>query len=137
MRVCLFPICFLLVRFVLVHGSADPEDFRKMTAVFRKKCLAEIKIPVEMVEDSEYGEFPEDERLKCYFSCALQKSSMMDKKGNIKYNQLKLIIPEAYKEVGNEMIDSCIHIDSKDKCQKAFDFMKCMYNVNPMAFVAP
>lgn len=34
----------------------------------------------------------------------------MDKNGNIKYNMLKRIVPEPYREVGNEMIDSCTHI---------------------------
>ena len=34
----------------------------------------------------------------------------MDKDGKIKYNILKKAIPDVYKEIGNEMIDSCKHI---------------------------
>ncbi|CAD1476334.1 unnamed protein product, partial [Heterotrigona itama] len=55
----------------------------------------------------------------------------MDKDGKIKYNILKKVIPDVYKEMGNEMIDSCKHIDSKDKCEKSFMFMKCLFTVNP------
>ncbi|PBC28644.1 Pheromone-binding protein-related protein [Apis cerana cerana] len=63
---------------------------------------------LEVVEATEYGEFPEDEKLKCYFNCVLEKFNVMDKKnGKIKYNLLKKVIPEAFKEIGKEMIDTC------------------------------
>lgn len=81
----------------------------------------------------------------------------MDKNGKIRYNILKQVIPNVYKEIGHEMIDSCkdvgkystdcidreficykstiliiISLDAEDKCEKTFMFMKCMYNVNPI-----
>lgn len=31
----------------------------------------------------------------------------MDKNGKIKYNILKQAVPDVYKEIGNEMVDSC------------------------------
>ncbi|CAK9802618.1 General odorant-binding protein 69a [Anthophora quadrimaculata] len=108
-----------------------------MTAGVRRKCIAETQVTLETIEGTEYGEFPDDDRLKCYFKCALEKFNMMDKNGGIKYNLLKKIIPDPYKEVGNDMIDSCTEADGKDKCEKAFNFMKCMFYVNPMAFIAP
>lgn len=40
----------------------------------------------------------------------------MDKKnGKIKYDLLKKIIPEAFKEIGKEMIDSCSSIGKYSK----------------------
>lgn len=81
----------------------------------------------------------------------------MDKNGKIRYKILKQVIPDVYKEIGNEMIDSCKHVgkypldcidckficyksiiliiillDAEDKCEKTFMFVKCMYNVNPI-----
>lgn len=109
-----------------------------MTSKYRKKCIGETKTTIEDVEATEYGEFPEDEKLKCYFNCVLEKFNVMDKKnGKIRYNLLKKVIPEAFKEIGVEMIDSCSNVDSSDKCEKSFMFMKCMYEVNPIAFIAP
>lgn len=84
----------------------------------------------------------------------------MDKNGKIRYNILKQVIPDVYKEIGNEMIDSCkdvgkysidcidrqficyksiiliiiffFFLDAEDKCEKTFMFVKCMYSVNPI-----
>lgn len=40
----------------------------------------------------------------------------MDKKnGKIKYNLLKTVIPEAFKEIGHEMIDTCSSIGKYSK----------------------
>ncbi|XP_050475623.1 odorant binding protein 11 isoform X1 [Bombus vancouverensis nearcticus] len=108
--VCVSLICLLTLQFVLVHGgtiSSDPDDFRRMTSVHRKKCIVESKTTLEAIEGTEYGEFPEDENLKCYFKCVLEKFNMIDKNGKIRYNILKQVIPNVYKEIGNEMVDSC------------------------------
>ncbi|KAF3421928.1 hypothetical protein E2986_03428 [Frieseomelitta varia] len=109
----------------------DIDDIRAMLTKFRKKCMDETKTNLETIEDTEFGIFPEEESLKCYFKCVFEKFHMMDKDGKIKYNILKKAIPDVYKEIGNEMVDSCKHIDSENKCEKSFMFMKCMYNVNP------
>ncbi|KZC07452.1 Pheromone-binding protein-related protein 3, partial [Dufourea novaeangliae] len=111
---------------------ADPDDFRKLTASVRAKCIEETKTTLQAIEDTEFGEFPEDDRLKCYFKCVLEKSSMMDKNGKIKYNLLKKIIPDVYKDVVHGMIDSCTEVTAKDHCEKAYGFMKCLYAENPM-----
>ncbi|KAK9299266.1 hypothetical protein QLX08_007629 [Tetragonisca angustula] len=130
-------ICSLSLRLVFVHGGMDIDEIRAMLTKFRKKCMDETKTNLETIEDTEFGVFPEDESLKCYFKCVFEKFHMMDKDGKIKYNILKKAIPDVYKEIGNEMIDSCKHIDSQNKCEKTFMFMKCMYNVNPWAYIAP
>ncbi|XP_076752655.1 odorant binding protein 11 [Xylocopa sonorina] len=137
-QVSLISVYFLLSGLILVYGSSDdPDDFRKMTASIRRKCIAETKAPLEVIQDTEYGLFPDDDRLKCYFKCALEKSNLMDRKGGIKYDFLKKLIPGPYKELGNDMIDSCTHVDAEDKCEKAFNFMKCLFEANPIAFIAP
>lgn len=46
----------------------------------------------------------------------------MDKNGKIRYNLLKKVIPEAYKQVGYEMIDSC-----KDVSEYRNDFT-CLFH---------
>ena len=134
---CLISAGFLVLELVYVQSTDDPDDLRKLTAGARKICIAETGTTLQAVEDTEYGEFPEDDRLKCYFKCTLTKLSMMDKNGKIKYNLLKKVIPEPFKQVGYDMIDSCKDVTSSDICEKAFSFMKCMYLVNPMAFMAP
>ncbi|XP_076631589.1 odorant binding protein 11 [Colletes latitarsis] len=126
------------IAFVVGTGSADPDDFRKMTAPARKKCIKETKTTIQAIEDAEYGKFPEDdEKLKCYFKCVLGKFNIMDNSGKIKYNMLKKVVPEPYKEVAFDMIDSCVNPSGKDNCDKAYNFMKCMYSANPMVFIAP
>ncbi|XP_076247176.1 odorant binding protein 11 isoform X2 [Calliopsis andreniformis] len=136
---CLIFASLFVSEFVFVYSGAleDLDSFRRMTAPLRKKCLAEMKITLDLVEDTEYGNFPEDERLKCYFKCVLESASMMDKKGNIKFNFLKKMIPEIFREVGYEMIDSCTDVTGKDNCEIAYNFAKCTYNVNPVAYIAP
>ncbi|XP_054015331.1 general odorant-binding protein 69a-like [Hylaeus anthracinus] len=132
-------LCVITSAFVFAigAGSANPEDFRKMTSGVRKKCIAETKTTLKAIEDFEYGVMPDDDNLKCYFKCSLEKFGMMDKTGKIKYNMLKKVIPEAYKEVAFDMIDTCVDPLGKDNCDKVFNFVKCLYNENPMAFIAP
>lgn len=45
----------------------------------------------------------------------------MDKDGKIKYNILKKAIPDVFKEIGNEMIDSCKHIGKYSVDYKLYD----------------
>ncbi|XP_031847893.1 odorant binding protein 11 [Nomia melanderi] len=131
--------CVLISRFLLIHAEmVTKEDFKEMTAATRKKCLAETKATLQAVEDTEYGEFPDDDRLKCYFKCCLEKFGLMNRKsGEIKYNLLKTAIPTTYRQVVSGMIDNCTDIGGNDNCEKAFNFMQCMYDQNSMYFIAP
>ncbi|XP_076182761.1 odorant binding protein 11 [Ptiloglossa arizonensis] len=125
--------------FIFVHADNmdDPEEFRKITAKARKICLAETGASLEAIEDSEYGTFPDDRAFKCYFKCVLERFGMIDKKGTLKYNMMRKVVPEVYKTVINSMIDSCLEIEGADNCEIAVNFMKCMYNANPVVYMAP
>ncbi|XP_076282652.1 odorant binding protein 11 [Lasioglossum baleicum] len=118
--------------------QTDLEQFKETTAPIRKRCIKETKTTIRAVDDTEFGEFPDDEGLKCYFKCVMENFGMMDKKtGEIKYKLLKATIPPTYKGIYNTMIDSCTETTGKDNCEKAYNFAKCTYEVNPMAFLAP
>nr|XP_012149307.1 PREDICTED: uncharacterized protein LOC100875878 [Megachile rotundata] len=155
--------CLFTSRLFVRAAIEDPEGFHKVTSSVRKKCIAETGTTVEDVENTEYGQFPDDDRLKCYFKCALEKFKVMDKKGNMNFDIVRKTIPSVYKDILDDMIDTCsdigkycdesfislrVHacyltgcvftenvinfLGGKDKCAKAFNFMKCMFQANPI-----
>ncbi|XP_076398477.1 odorant binding protein 11 isoform X2 [Megachile rotundata] len=124
--------CLFTSRLFVRAAIEDPEGFHKVTSSVRKKCIAETGTTVEDVENTEYGQFPDDDRLKCYFKCALEKFKVMDKKGNMNFDIVRKTIPSVYKDILDDMIDTCSDIGGKDKCAKAFNFMKCMFQANPI-----
>ncbi|KAK1126580.1 hypothetical protein K0M31_004210 [Melipona bicolor] len=65
------------LRLVFVHGGMDVDEIRAMLTKFRKKCIDETNANLEMIENTDFGEFPEDESLKCYFKCVFEKFHMV------------------------------------------------------------
>ncbi|XP_012527096.2 general odorant-binding protein 72 [Monomorium pharaonis] len=110
------------------------DELRKLGASFRKKCLAETGVPLPMLEAAELGEFADDTKLACYFKCVMESGGVMKKDGKINYKILAKLMPASYRHIGVQMIDECKEVGGSDKCNKAFNFNKCMYLANPVAY---
>jgi len=98
----------------------------------RKKCTGETGATVDMLEAAELGDF--DPSLACYFKCVMEKGGVMKKDGKINFKLLSKMMPQSFRHIGTEMLDECRGVDGSDKCDKAFNFNKCMYNSNPVAY---
>ncbi|XP_011171271.1 pheromone-binding protein-related protein 6 [Solenopsis invicta] len=136
-------VSVVLTQLVVVSFSAKTDeidwttvhdDLRKLGATFRKKCLAETGVTIDKLEGAEMGQFPDDRKLACYFKCVMEKGGVMKKDGTINYKVLAKLLPQAYKQIGIDMMDECRDIEGSDSCEKGMKFHQCMYNANPVAF---
>lgn len=106
-----------------------------MTAGVRKKCLKEIGTTADIVDNVEIGIFSDDdEKLKCYFRCVLEKFNLFSKDGKLNFKLMKKTVPDHFRDIGSEMIDACNHMAGPERCELAYEFMKCLYFANPVAF---
>ncbi|GBP55848.1 General odorant-binding protein 83a [Eumeta japonica] len=87
----------------------------------------------EDVSNCENGIFKDEAKLKCYMSCLLEETAMVDEEGIMDYEFLVSMISEEWKERFSKMIYACRHLDTpeKDICQRAFDVHKCAYRQDP------
>ncbi|XP_014473740.1 PREDICTED: pheromone-binding protein-related protein 6-like [Dinoponera quadriceps] len=135
-------ICASLIVIQLVVVSSEDIDYttihdelKKLAGGMRKKCLAEISgVTNEMLVEAEQGEFPDDNNLACYFKCVMEKGGVLKKDGKINFKVLNKMMPPAFKKVGSEMLDECREINGNDNCELAYNFNKCMFNANPVAY---
>ncbi|KAG7199507.1 hypothetical protein KM043_014126 [Ampulex compressa] len=128
-------VCLFLAQFMLVYSEPAPNELKKMAGGVRKKCLSATGANVDVVDDAELGEFPEDQKLKCYLSCVLETFNMITKDKKLNIGLMRKIIPEQFKMIGNDMLDSCQHISGyQDNCELAFAFNKCLFEANPVAY---
>ncbi|KAH0951624.1 Obp11 [Eciton burchellii] len=132
-------ICASLIITQLVIVSSEDIDWttiqdelRKLAGNLRKKCSGETGVPINMLEEAEFGVFPDDNRLACYFKCVMEKGGVMKKDGKINYKLLSKMMPQAFKNIGMDMLDECRDIKGNDKCDIAYNFNKCMYTANPV-----
>ncbi|EZA58375.1 ObirObp11 [Ooceraea biroi] len=142
-------ICASLIIMQLVIVSSDDnidwttihDELRKLAGNLRKKCTGETGATVDLLEEAEWGEFPDDDpdsktKLGCYLRCVMEKGGVMKKDGTINFKLLSKMTPQAFKQVGAEMLDECRDATTgSDNCDIAYNFNKCMYNANPVAFL--
>ncbi|XP_015179283.1 PREDICTED: uncharacterized protein LOC107067883 [Polistes dominula] len=112
-------------------------DLRKITAPQRKKCLAEIGLTEDIIDEAEIGYFTHDDKLGCYFKCVLEKFNMFTKDSKINFKMLLMSIPEVWKPLAQDMVDECRDITGADRCELAYNFNKCLYFANPVAYFIP
>lgn len=112
-------------------------DLRKITAPQRKKCLAETGLTADIIDEAEIGNFSHDDELGCYFKCVLEKFNMFTKDGKINFKMLLMSIPEVWKPLAQDMVDSCRDITGDDRCKLSYNFNKCLYYANPVAYFIP
>ncbi|XP_067203432.1 general odorant-binding protein 56a [Linepithema humile] len=135
-------ICASLIVAQLVIVSTDDIDWstmhdelRKLGAPIRKKCVAEVGVALETLDKVELGEFPtDDKKLACYFKCVMEKGGVLKKDGKINTKLMTKMLPQQVKHIGQEMLNECKTIEGANNCEIGFNFNKCMYQANPVAY---
>ncbi|KAI4498807.1 hypothetical protein M0802_005982 [Mischocyttarus mexicanus] len=132
--------CQYAYEFNMCYAKISPRaevDLRKITAPQRKKCLAETGLTADIIDEAEIGNFSHDDKLACYFKCVLEKFNMFTKDGKINFKMLLMSIPEVWKPLAQDMVDSCRDITGADRCELSYNFNKCLYYANPVAYFIP
>jgi len=141
-RLILVCASLILTQLVIVNAGDDidwgtvHDELRKLAGNLRKKCTGDNpSVTNEMLEAAELGDFSNsDKALACYFKCVMEKGGVMKKDGKINHKLLAKMLPQAYKQIGLEMLDQCRGVDGSDKCNKALNFNQCMFEANPVAY---
>ncbi|KAF7382901.1 hypothetical protein HZH66_013303 [Vespula vulgaris] len=131
-------IYLILIASIFVNSFVEAQlDLRKITAPQRKKCLAETGLTEDIIDEAEIGNFSEDAKLGCYFKCVLEKFNMFTKDGKLNFKMILMSIPEVWKSLAQEMIDNCRDVTGSDRCVLAYNFNRCLYLTNPLAYFIP
>ncbi|GLV39852.1 Odorant-binding protein 83a [Carabus blaptoides fortunei] len=111
--------------------SALNDELRELIATLHKTCTEKTGISNDAVLKTNDGEFPNDDKLKCYMKCILSESGAMDEAGLIDYMAVDGIIPDKLKAGIKNMFEACIiKAQDSDLCERAFTFYKCSYEVD-------
>nr|QFO46779.1 odorant binding protein [Cylas formicarius]QFO46780.1 odorant binding protein [Cylas formicarius] len=114
------------------------EEQKKRIIQNRQECVAETKVDPILIEKADLGEFPEDEKLKCFTKCFYQKAGFVNDKGEVQLDVVKAKIPtEADREQALKIVAKC-QLKGKDPCETVYLIHKCYYtHTHPVATEEP
>ncbi|XP_065226965.1 uncharacterized protein LOC135850136 [Planococcus citri] len=80
-----------------------------------------------------YHEEKDDHNAKCAIMCVLQSAQVMDREGNIHATELQSALrqlPDEMKKLHLEKtLNECVEQSTRDPCERAFLFIKCLSKV--------
>ncbi|XP_017882662.1 uncharacterized protein LOC108626479 [Ceratina calcarata] len=140
---------FVLVTLMLVLMTINDADCKKLTMDeakktiknLRKPCSKKNDTPKELLDGQFVGDFPKDERLMCYMKCILVSTKTM-KNDEVQWdwftkNARLLLIEELIPRV-DHMVEVCrTRVTATDGCEVAWEFGKCVWDVDKELYLAP
>nr|QID58960.1 odorant-binding protein [Galleria mellonella] len=101
--------------------------------IIHNECVSKTKVAEEDITNCENGIFKDDVKLKCYMFCVVEELNLVDDNNEVDYEMLISLFPEQYQKRALSLVESCKHLDMKEKesCQRVFDIHKCSYAVDP------
>nr|USF20779.1 odorant-binding protein [Lasioderma serricorne] len=112
---------------VVAAQELTPQQ-RETIRTFRQDCLNETKVDPNLVYGADRGEFPEDEKLKCFAKCFYRKVGFIDDAAELKLDYIKSKIPEGVdRKKALDVIEKCKDTKGTDACDKAFKLHKCYF----------
>ncbi|XP_053608372.1 general odorant-binding protein 72 [Plodia interpunctella] len=134
-------ICFLMIGVIIgTVNCMTRAQLKNSGKMFRKNCLAKVKVEEELIADIEKGKFIEDKDVMCYIACVYQMTQIV-KNNKLSYEaaikQIDLMYPADMKESVKKSVDKCKDISKKykDLCEASFYTAKCIYEDNPKDFI--
>uniref|UniRef100_A0A1L8DPK2 Proteinral odorant-binding protein 72 n=2 Tax=Nyssomyia neivai TaxID=330878 RepID=A0A1L8DPK2_9DIPT len=133
----------LLAVFMTISvNSITVEEAREIAKIFSEPCRRRYRIPNNIIEGVNKGEFPDNRDLKCYANCMLEMTQTVSR-GRINYQvtirQIDLFFPEEMKESAKKTVNECRGSMKgiKDYCEASYNYIQCMYKVNKKDFFFP
>ncbi|XP_076238327.1 odorant binding protein 6 [Calliopsis andreniformis] len=117
------------------------DDAKKTIKNLRKVCGKKTGATKELLDGQHKGEFPKDERLMCYMKCILTTTKTM-KNDEIMYDwftqNARLMLVEEYVPRIERVVEECrTQVTATDGCEIAWQFGKCVYEMDSELYMAP
>lgn len=104
-----------------------PEQ-RQTIRTYRQECLNETDVDPNLVYGADRGEFPEDEKLKCFAKCFYRKVGFIDDAAEVQLDHIRSKIPDGEdRQKALDVIEKCKGTEGKDACDKAYRLHKCYF----------
>ncbi|XP_068619495.1 B2 protein-like [Battus philenor] len=124
---------FIVLAVCLVAVQALTDEQKEKLKKHRSECLAETKANEEQVNKLKTGDFTnENEELKKYTLCLMNKSELMSKDGKFKKDVALAKVPNAAdKPTVEKLIDACLANKGNTPQQNAWNYVKCYHEKDP------
>ncbi|CAD6229750.1 GSCOCT00012131001.3-RA-CDS, partial [Cotesia congregata] len=119
MKIILNIITNLLLYIILVQADIK-RDCRKKTGVSWGSLMKLKKADYNL----------NDQQLKCYLLCFMQKNGIFDK-DDINVEKALRHLPRGVQGASKKTLEYCKKIPSNDTCDKAFQLAKCYFKAQP------
>ncbi|XP_026482255.1 general odorant-binding protein 72-like [Ctenocephalides felis] len=105
--------------------------------LIRRICQPKYNVSSELIDGMRQGKFPQDHDLMCYVGCVMNFTRSTNVDDAIK--NLDIFLPEELKEPTKAQILACkdAHLNFSDKCEAAYNTLKCMTEFDPNNYVFP
>ncbi|XP_077299848.1 general odorant-binding protein 83a-like [Arctopsyche grandis] len=100
-----------------------------------EKCIGDVGIDINVVENARKGDLPDDENLKKYLLCIFNTMDLIDKQHHeFEFWKVLTMIPPEMKRPVFELGKGCLHISGEDYGKACLEFMTCLKKGNPEKF---
>nr|AIX97021.1 odorant-binding protein 6 [Monochamus alternatus] len=110
------------------------EEQQEMVLMLHNTCIAETGASNDAIEKAKKGNFPDDEKFKCYLMCLMIQMGCVDENGVVDVDATIAIIPEEFQDLAAPIIRKCDTQKGSTPCESAWLTHKCYYNENPDAY---
>uniref|UniRef100_A0A182YSA6 Uncharacterized protein n=1 Tax=Anopheles stephensi TaxID=30069 RepID=A0A182YSA6_ANOST len=108
-----------------------PDRYKKPAKMLHELCVAESGASEELLRQCMDGTVHSDPAVKCYIHCLFDKIDVIEEgTGRILLDRLLYIIPDDVKDAVNQLTRACSHIVTPDKCDTAYETVKCYFNAH-------
>ncbi|XP_052891203.1 general odorant-binding protein 69a [Anopheles moucheti] len=116
---------------VLSAAFEIPDRYKKPAKMLHDICVAESGASEELLRQCLDGTVHDDPAVKCYIHCLFDKIDVIEEDtGRILLDRLLYILPDDVKEAVNHLTRECSHIVTPDKCDTAYETVKCYFNAH-------
>ncbi|XP_053669027.1 general odorant-binding protein 69a [Anopheles marshallii] len=127
-----FTVVVVLTVYIVLSAAFEiPDRYKKPAKMLHDICVAESGASEELLRQCLDGTVHDDPAVKCYIHCLFDKIDVIEEDtGRILLDRLLYIIPDDVKEAVNHLTRECSHIVTPDKCDTAFETVKCYFNAH-------
>ncbi|NP_001295335.1 general odorant-binding protein 69a precursor [Ceratitis capitata] len=132
-RLVILLIIYQCVLLRNVQSLEVPKHMRSGAKKLTNLCIKETGVTEDLfIEAQETGKMPNNQRLKCFIHCVLDKIGLIDADNIVHLDNLLEILPPEFVPIVEELHTTCGTQSGADGCETAFLTTECYIKTNPV-----